>query len=226
MAGKAQLASEWVSIADLNNKRPQNSLLTAITYDALITTNQNKKRKTLYCICKCGVKKVVDYYGFLNGDVLSCGCLFLAVHTKYYPVNERIYSLWTHMNRRCYNPSHVSYSRYGAKGVRVCDEWANDYQCFLDWALSNGWQEGLHLDKDIIAEKLELPALLYSPDMCCFVTPKENNNCKSNVRIYPYNGTFMNLADIGRDCGIKRATLYGRLKRGMTIYEATTIKLK
>lgn len=41
------------------------------------------------------------------------------------------YNSWRSMRERCYLKSNASYSRYGAKGVTVCDRWKNSFECFL-----------------------------------------------------------------------------------------------
>lgn len=42
------------------------------------------------------------------------------------------------MIQRCHNPKSSGYAKYGAKGIKVCDEWLNDYEKFKEWALSTG----------------------------------------------------------------------------------------
>lgn len=41
-----------------------------------------------------------------------------------------LYQIWSSMKNRCYNKSNNRYYRYGARGVRVCDEWLNNYKQF------------------------------------------------------------------------------------------------
>jgi len=72
------------------------------------------------------------------------------------------------MKQRCYNKNNKNYKWYGAKGVRVCDSWQT-FANFHKWAVNNGYKKGLHLDKDIKGN-----GKLYSPESCCFVTPKKN----------------------------------------------------
>ena len=43
------------------------------------------------------------------------------------------------MITRCYNDKVESYKNYGGRGIRVCDEWRNDYAAFREWALANGY---------------------------------------------------------------------------------------
>lgn len=42
-----------------------------------------------------------------------------------------LYGTWTAMKQRCYNPNNKNYKYYGAKGIRVCDEWLNDFWSFV-----------------------------------------------------------------------------------------------
>lgn len=46
--------------------------------------------------------------------------------------------------RRCYNENFIAYKSYGAKGIKVCDEWHNR-ENFRKWANDNGYQKGLRL---------------------------------------------------------------------------------
>lgn len=40
------------------------------------------------------------------------------------------YNSWFIMKQRCYNENVASYKYYGAKGIKVCDEWLNDFATF------------------------------------------------------------------------------------------------
>src|SRR3990167_999294 len=58
----------------------------------------------------------------------------------------RLYALWSSMNNRCSIPSDTNYIRYGAKGIKVCNEW-HTYLPFRNWALKNGYTNNLTLDR-------------------------------------------------------------------------------
>lgn len=45
------------------------------------------------------------------------------------------------MKDRCYREKCKSYKNYGGRGIKVCDEWKNDYKKFYDWAMANGYEE-------------------------------------------------------------------------------------
>ena len=71
------------------------------------------------------------------------------------------------MKARCYNKNVKSYKNYGAKGVKVCDEWKDNYPAFRSWALSNGYSPELEISR--FGDKGD-----YSPDNCSFKTKYEN----------------------------------------------------
>lgn len=78
-----------------------------------------------------------------------------------------LHNVWTLMKARCYKTYSNSYHNYGAKGITVCEEWVNSSKDFFTWALSNGYQDGLELDR--------IDNLMgYSPSNCRFVSRRDN----------------------------------------------------
>lgn len=128
-----------------------------------------------------------------NPAVPSCGCVKVQraseVHTTHGYSRHPLHYAWQAMKQRCNNPNHPEFKRYGGKGVSVCAEWLDDSGAFIQWALSNGWEKGLHLDKDAYSDTQGIQRV-YSPDTCRFTTAKENvgysasrENHKHNARI-------------------------------------------
>lgn len=141
--------------------------------------------------CKCGNEKELCVAQFLS-DTKSCGCLLKENGTIKWKNNcKEIDGCYRAMMARCYNPKWNNYYNYGGRGVKVCDEWINDYQSFLNWARKNGWAKGLQLDKDSKGD-----GLLYSPETCCFLTARENMSKRRNSFKYQYNGKEMTLTEI------------------------------
>lgn len=82
----------------------------------------------------------------------------------------RLYSIYSGMKQRCYNPNNQHYSIYGGKGIKICDEWLNKngLQNFIEWSLNNGYEE--HLTIDRINSSAD-----YSPQNCRWITSSLNS---------------------------------------------------
>jgi hypothetical protein len=98
-------------------------------------------RAAWVCVCVCGViTKPIAAYLLRNGDTRSCGCLGrerrLAGVTKHgHWVGRRAsptHQTWGDAKKRCFNPRHLQYRDYGARGITMCARWADSFQAFLD----------------------------------------------------------------------------------------------
>lgn len=125
--------------------------------------------------CDCGVEKSIRWQNFISAYQQSCGCMRKEIKNPFR--HHPLYRVWTSLKERCLNPKHANYKYYGGKGVKICDGWFN-YKKFYDWCLGNGWGKGLQLDKDIKGD-----GTLYSPETCCFVTPKINTQNSSQTKL-------------------------------------------
>jgi hypothetical protein len=50
------------------------------------------------------------------------------------------------MLARCRNTGHKAFKYYGERGIAVCEQWQN-FTAFREWALTNGYQETLSIDR-------------------------------------------------------------------------------
>lgn len=115
------------------------------------------------CICDCG-KTVVNLSNrLLTGNTSTCGC-----RNGHGMRNSRLYRTWVNMKARCYDPRQSNYRFYGAKGIRVCDEWKNDFRSFQRWAEASGYSNELTIDR--IDSKKD-----YYPKNCQWLTVSENS---------------------------------------------------
>lgn len=60
---------------------------------------------------------------------------------------SRLYRTWANMKQRCYNPKAHEYNSYGGRGIDVCKEWRENFCAFFRWAMENGYDETLTIDR-------------------------------------------------------------------------------
>lgn len=103
------------------------------------------------CLCDCGKKKVIRSNDLKSGKSLSCGCLGashrIAASSVHKGTGTRLYRIWKNMKTRTTNPKAQYYYLYGGRGIKVCDEWINNFQAFQCWALSHGYRDDLTIDR-------------------------------------------------------------------------------
>jgi len=138
---------------------------------------KTKERWGLYLCPICEVPFETRTTSVNIGRVSKCrSCSTSLKNIKHGETNTRLYGIWAKMKYRCSNPNNQAYKYYGARGITVCDEWKNDFISFRDWSFSNGYEEYLVLDKDIICEKENISPKIYSPKTCMWVTVAKNNS--------------------------------------------------
>lgn len=138
-----------------------------------------QSRRMVECICKCGQIIFRQFNGVKNGHIKSCGCL----KKPHGMCSHPLYKTWMNIKTRCYQPSHKSYNDYGGIGLTVCSEWLESFNNFYNWAINNGWQNGLTIDR-------KKNYLGYSPDNCRWATNSEQQrNRKYNVNLTAFGET-------------------------------------
>lgn len=123
--------------------------------------------------------------------------------------NTRLYRCWKGMRNRCYNPNNPKYYRYGGRGIVVCDEW-EDFAVFRDWALANGYNDELSIDRIDNDGN-------YEPSNCKWSTPKEqanNRNYRVTTTMVTKDGVTHSLMEWSNILGIKYKTLIERKRNG------------
>jgi len=113
--------------------------------------NDKRGLKFQYVLCEClDCKKYIKakkYHNSKNGSLVCRECGIRKSKIKHGLSYEKLYSVWTDMNARCYKTKSKGYKYCGIKGTIVCTEWKNDYLSFRNWALSNGYKEGLTIER-------------------------------------------------------------------------------
>jgi hypothetical protein len=128
----------------------------------------------------------------------------------------KLHGVWTSMLARCLNKNVKAYKNYGGRGISVCEEWML-YETFRDWAMANGYDGRLHIDR--IDNNGN-----YRPDNCRFVDRFKNGSNKRNNRLIEAFGERKTLSQWTRDarCMVKRQALQFRLATGWEAESAIT----
>lgn len=139
--------------------------------------------------------------------------------SKHNLCNHPLYNTWRDMRHRCYNKNLRNFHRYGGRGITVCKEWQKDFNTFYNWAMSNGWKQGLTLER--INNNGN-----YEPTNCCFVTRKQQAQNRSTCLYLEAFGEIKLLKDWFQDsrCVASRSTVIRRLNLKWILEEALTTK--
>lgn len=137
------------------------------------------------CQCECGKVCITSSNSLLMGKTQSCGCLFKELlikrDTKHGMSYTRLHEIWRRMKQRCSNPKTKEYQHYGGRGIRVCDEWNNDFEAFATWALNNDFQENAKRG-DCTIDRIDVNGN-YEPSNCRWVSQKVQCNNKRNNKV-------------------------------------------
>ena len=175
--------------------------------------------KYYLCQCDCGNQPVVAKPNLLSGRQVSCGC------KRRESIGElnrlpngylRLGKIYRSMKKRCYDPKSNRYKRYGARGIRICDEWLSDINAFREWAVANGYNDNLSIDRiDNDGD--------YCPENCRWVTISEQSNNTSRTVMIEFNGKRQTLAQWSRELNIPTSTLHNRIRvHGWSVERALT----
>lgn len=100
---------------------------------AVISRGLNLGSKVRWlCVCECGKQVQVDANSLAQGLTTSCGCArFGANHATHRRTNTPEYHSWSGIKQRCLNPRSHAFENYGARGIKVCQQWIDSFEQFL-----------------------------------------------------------------------------------------------
>ena len=193
--------------------------LTGKKFGKLLVIKQSdlyKNNRILWvCKCDCGNEYLVRGQSLRSGKTTHCGCN----RHKYLQDSDqnkiRLRGIWRGMKGRCYNRNHRQYKNWGGRGIGVCVDWLNNFENFYNWAISNGYNEDLTLDRIDVDKN-------YGPDNCRWVTMKEQCSNKTNNIILSFKGETKTLPKWALEYDIPRRVLYRRLTDGWSVERALT----
>lgn len=165
------------------------------------------------CRCECGNIGFPIGTDLRQGKTTNCGCdarkKVSKMMTTHGRSGSRIHRIWKGMLSRCYSPT----GSYRIKGVYVCDEWRNSYEEFEEWAVKNGYGNGLSIDRISNDDG-------YHPDNCRWTDRETQSQNRKFVRLSPSGEPWYKVAEKN---GIRSQLFHGRIHDGWTDEEAATI---
>lgn len=157
------------------------------------------------CKCECGNEKKIRTQSLITGESKTCGlCL------EKFPI--RLKKIFNGMKQRCLNEKATNYNRYGGRGIKVCKEWLEDSYSFYTWALKNGYDENLSLDRID-------PDKNYEPSNCKWATTQEQSNNKCSSIFIIFNNVKKTLGEWSKIYGIEPSTARYRYKKDLPFEE-------
>lgn len=111
-----------------------------------VDEHYNSKHKK-YCVCRCDCGRLYkrEYFKLKYGIVAQCRECYL--QTRHHLNNTKLHRCWSAMKQRCYNKKEKAYKDYGARGIKVCEQWKNDFLSFYNWATTHGYSDNLSIDR-------------------------------------------------------------------------------
>lgn len=150
-----------------------------------------RKKGNPYCLVEFDnvpIQRGYVYYGNLAKGLVKnpwqpsiCNIGYIGkIFDQNNPITKNVaYTHWSHMIQRCYDSKNHKYRFYGAKGVKVCEEWL----CFANYEkwFNNNYYEipncDMIVDKDILYKNCKL----YSPTTCSII-PSDINKLFCNAK--------------------------------------------
>lgn len=155
-------------------------------------------------LCHCGRTFTTLGNSIRYNRVASCGCTRLEKTKSMGESNKthgdtltRLYNTWKDMKARCQNGNHKSYKYYGDRGIGICDEWISSYQKFKEWALDNGYEESLTLDRIDVNGN-------YTPGNCRWATMKKQGRNRRNNKMMIYEDNILTQSEISEKTGLSK----------------------
>lgn len=173
---------------------------------------RSKNRRTYYiCKCDCGTIKSIRYDSLTDKKhpTVSCGCYNKEQHIKKHNQSRtRFYHVWASMKDRCNNPNNKNYKHYGGRGIKVYNDWngPSGWECFRDWSISNGYHDGLTIDRIDVNGN-------YEPNNCRWVTQSEQTNNTRRTVLLTYNNETHNINQWAKILGINKNTFWSLVRK-------------
>ena len=191
----------------------------------LIVKTRDPERKAHWiCLCDCGRRTTARADHLIHARTRSCGCLL--TESRYTAnlkhgaaVDGKItkeYRAWSAAKNRCTNPSNNRYASYGARGIRMCDEWTNDFGAFF--RDMGPCPLGYSLDR------IDVDGY-YEPKNCRWASDAQQHNNRRDSRYVEIDGQKLTITQASKKVGLPKALVFTRLYRGWPVERALELQI-
>lgn len=195
--------------------------LTVLRREGSTIKGRKKKYAAWRCRCTCGQEVVLPGQRLRRGASKACaknGHRWIPHRepslSSRYPSE---YGSWESLRRRCLNPRHHKYKRYGGRGIIVCDEW-DFFENFLK-------DLGPKPTPEHTIERIDVNGN-YGPGNCRWATRAEQTRNQERSVYVEHNGERLLLMDLAARLGLSRNIIYQRLKLGWSLDDALFVPVR
>lgn len=159
------------------------------------------------CRCDCGKEQIVYLTHLKNGQKTKCKeCSIKGINKKHGLKNTRLYRIWSGMKVRCNCNTNKDAKNYHDRGIRVCQEWNDNFVNFYNWAINNGYSENLTIERINVDGN-------YCPENCTWIPKEAQQKNKTTNILINYEGHTITASELGRIVGISSGAMIQRIKR-------------
>jgi len=167
-----------------------------------------QKKSMWKVLCDCGNTAEIRGADLASGNTTSCGCFAKESAGKSNKTHglskiHPLFYLWCDMRSRCNSPKDPAYSRYGGRGITVCERWSSFENFIADMGDRPAGYQLERVNND----------LGYSPDNCTWATREAQcRNRRSNIKV-TINGETLCLLDWCKKVSLPYARVRARIKK-------------
>lgn len=187
-------------------------------------TPSGGKHNKWECECECGETHICWEQHLLKGKSKSCGCSRKEFKGEEHPnykhglYKTRLYRVWQGIKHRCYCETSTDWALYGGRGIKMCDEWKDDFSKFQRWARENGYDETAPKFKCTI-DRIDVNGD-YTPTNCKWSNAVEQANNRRNTLKISHDGETHTLSEWSRILEFDYDRVEQRMRKGKSFTEA------
>jgi hypothetical protein len=168
-----------------------------------------KMRSVWNCICVCGTRKTAAAESLRSGSVKSCGCYKSGRSRLFSPSYHAMSGTaecraWNSARNRTMNPNNRDYSKYGGRGITMCDAWIDDFVAFFNDMGPR--PPGTSLDR--IDNNGP-----YSKKNCRWATPAEQARNRRSTVLFRVGDEEKTLTEWSRVSGVPEPRIWKRINK-------------